>query len=63
MSEVLLSAKTLIGAGEGSLIVEPRANAIRIKGRAGELYVRTENAEELGRALLAAAANARRVRA
>lgn len=59
----MLFSKTLLGSGDASVLVEPRANAVRIKTRNAEVYVRHEVAEEVARALLAAAADARRVRA
>jgi len=59
----MLFAKTVVGSGEATVTVEPRANAVRIRTRHGDVYVRNEAVEGVARALLAAAADAKRIRA
>lgn len=62
MSDVMLFSRTIVGSGDGSVLVEPRANAVRIKTRHGDVYVRNDAVESVARALLEAAAHAKRVR-
>ena len=52
----LISAKTVVGKGEGSLVLEVKGRSVRIKRRGmPDLFVPLEAAADVGRFLLQAA--------
>lgn len=56
----LVSAKSVVGAGEQSILLEVKGASVRIKRRgAPDLFVPLAVAEQVGRFLVAAAAPAR----
>lgn len=60
----LVASKTIVGAGEGTILLEVRGRSVRIKRRGmPDLFVPIENAAEVGRFLLAAATPSALVRA
>ena len=60
----LIASKTIVGAGEGTILLEVRGRSVRIKRRGmPDLFVPLENAAEVGRFLLAASAPSALVRA
>lgn len=62
--EHIVASKTVVGAGEGSILLEVRGRSVRIKRRGmPDLFVPLENAAEVGRFLLAAATPSALVRA
>lgn len=62
--EHIIASKTVVGAGEGSILLEVRGRSVRIKRRGmPDLFVPLENAAEVGRFLLAAATPSALVRA
>jgi hypothetical protein len=55
--EHILSAKAVVGTGDGTILLEVKGNSVRIKRRgAPDLFVPLEVASEVGRFLQAAAA-------
>lgn len=60
----LIASKTIVGAGDGTILLEVRGRSVRIKRRGmPDLFVPLENAAEVGRFLLAAATPSALVRA
>lgn len=53
--EHLVTAKTVVGKGEGTLVLEVKGASVRIKRRGmPDLFVPLESAADVGRFLLAA---------